>query len=187
MSQDARLPEELSDCERVLVSLVPKASHIDRDRLMIRLGEQAATRSSTPWKWATAASLLLALGLGVRPALVTDGTSQTPLATQTLPDAQQSSERNVTTPPAVARPLASNDDWLLALSTDRFDSSRTLSVRPALASAALASRGSNSQALESAQQLDAPTAIPPVSTPTLRWGDRPLRRDVIDLNTPPTS
>src|SRR3569832_2231258 len=91
MSQDDRIPEELSDCERALLSLVPKASRIDRDRLMIRLGEQAATRSSTPWKWATAASLLLALGLGVRPALVTDGTSQTPLATQTLPDAQQSS------------------------------------------------------------------------------------------------
>jgi hypothetical protein len=187
MSQDERLPAELSDSERAFLSLVPKASRIDRDRLMIRLGEQAATRSSNPWKWATAASLLLALGLGVRPALVPNSSAPTPLAMQTLPDAQQSSEPNVIAAPAVVRPLDSNADWLLALAADRFDSSRTLSVRPALAPAALASRESNSQALDSAQQLDAPGAVPPVRTPTLRWGDRPLRRDVIELATPPTS
>jgi hypothetical protein len=187
MSQDERTPEELSDCERALLSLAPKASRIDRDRLMIRLGEQAATRSSTPWKWATAASLLLALGLGVRPALVTDGTSQTPLATHAVADAQQRTSPNAITPPAAVRPLDSDADWLLALATDRFVSSRTLSVRPALAPAALASRESNGPAFGNAQELDAPAASPPVRTPTLRWGDRPLRRDVIDLAAPPTS
>jgi hypothetical protein len=187
MSQDERTPAELSDSERVLLSLVPKASRIDRDRLMIRLGEQAATRSSTPWKWATAASLLLALGLGVRPTLIPDDSAPTPLATHAPPDAQQSSERNAVAPPAVVRPLDSNDDWLLALAADRFDSSRTLSVRPPLGPAALASRGSGAQALDNAQQLDAPGAVPPIRTPTLRWGDRPLRRDVIDLAAPPTS
>ncbi len=190
MSQDELLPEELNDCQRVLVSLVPRASRVDRDRLMIRLGEQSAARGSTPWKWATGASLLLALVLGLRPALVPPGAAPAQLASESHSDAPRSihsqaslpTDPEVSVPPVAVRPIDSEVDWPLALASGRFDSSRTLTVRPQLATAAQASRGGDAPVLD-----DSLDAIPPRRTPTLRWGDRLLRRDRVDLTAPPTS
>ena len=190
MSQDEHLPEELNDCQRLLVSLAPRASRIDRDRLMILLGEQSAARRSRPWKWATGASLMLALILGTRSALVSDRSATTQLATQSSTDAPESVQPEILRPiepvdrgPLPPRRSIDNEaDWLLAEASGQFDPSRTLTVRPRSATAVLASRPDDVRMLE-----DAADASPPIRTPTLRWGDRPLRRDAADLVAPPTS
>jgi hypothetical protein len=190
MSQDERLPQELNDYERALVSLVPRASRIDRDCLMIRLGQQSAGRGSAPWKWATGASLTLALVLGLRPTLVPQGSAPTPLGTQSSTDAAQFARSETSRPtepddgaPLPTRRVIDNEaDWLLAVASGQFDPSGTLTVRPQSASAVLAPHGGHSRALD-----DGPDASPPIRPPILRWGDRPLRRDAADLATPPTS
>jgi hypothetical protein len=190
MSQDEHLPEELNDCQRLLVSLAPRASRIDRDRLMIRLGEQSAARGSRPWKWATGALLMLALVLGLRSALVPQGFATTQLATQSPTDAPQSvhpetlrpTEPDDGAPLPTRRPIDNVADWLLAEASGQFDPSRTLTVRPRSATAVLASRPGDVRVLD-----DSPDTSPPIRTPTLRWGDRPLRRDAADLVAPPTS
>lgn len=190
MSQDELLPEELNDYERLLITLAPRASRIDRDRLMIRLGEQSAARGSTPWKWATAASLMLALALGLRPAFAPPGSAPMQLATQTpsqesrAVNAQEArpTESDHGAAPAPVRPIDTEVEWLLALASGRFDSSRTLTVRPRPASAALASHVDSAPGTD-----DSPNTGPSVRTPTLRWGDRPLMRDAVDQAAPPTS
>jgi hypothetical protein len=66
MSPDEILPADLKNYERALLALAPTASRIDRDRLMVRLGEQSAVgvrvrgTSASLWKCATAASLVVA-------------------------------------------------------------------------------------------------------------------------------
>jgi hypothetical protein len=188
MSQDERLPEELNDHEGALVSLVPLASRIDRDRLMVRLGEQSAGRGSVPWKWATGASLMLALVLGLRQALDPQGSAPTQLAAQTSADtptsvcASRPAEPNDAAPLPTRRPIDNEVDWLLGAASGQFDPSGTLTVRPQSATAVLASRAGNARVLDGA-----PDMSPPIRTPILRWGDRPLRRDAAVLATPPTS
>ncbi len=193
MSQDELLPEELNDYERLLIALAPRASRIDRDRLMIRLGEQSAARGSTPWKWATAASLMLALALGLRPAFAPPGSAPTQLATQTPAKASRAEDEagaqdaRPTEPdngaaPAPVRPIDTEVDWVLALASGRFDSSGTLTVRPRPASSALASHVDSAPVAD-----DSPNTSPSVRTQTLRWGDRPLMRDAVDQAPPPTS
>ncbi|HTM54967.1 MAG TPA: hypothetical protein VL175_13120 [Pirellulales bacterium] len=189
MSQDEHLPEELNDCQRLLASLAPRASRIDRDRLMIRLGEQSAAGGSVPWKWATAASLMLALVLGLRPALVSQESATRQLATHSSKDAPQAyhpetlrPEPNDGAPPPTRRSIDNEADWLLAVASGEFDPARTLTVRPRFATAVLASRPNDAQVLD-----NSPDPSPPVRTPMLRWGDRPLRRDAADLTAPPTS
>lgn len=184
MSQDELLPEELNDYERLLVQLAPRASRIDRDRLMLRLGEQSAARGSTPWKWATAASLMLALVLGLRPAFAPSGSAPTQLATPSPPQLPlaEPADTDVGVPSALDRPIHNDTDWILALASGRFDSSGTLTVRPRPANAALASHVDSAPLAD-----DSANASPAVRTPTLRWGDRPLMRDAIDQASPPTS
>jgi hypothetical protein len=62
-----RLNPELAAVEAALASLVPKASGVDRDRLMFLAGQAAARPRRGAWLWpcATAASLLLAAALGI--------------------------------------------------------------------------------------------------------------------------
>ena len=137
MSQN-ELPEELNDTERALLALSPRASRIDRDRLMIALGEQSAGRGATPWKWATGASLLLALALGVRPAPESQTMAPQQMATQEklneAPGVVNGEASKAAEPSEVAAPasrLARDEfDWLRALASGRFDSSRPLTVRP---------------------------------------------------------
>ncbi len=189
MSQDEHLPEELNDCQRMLASLAPRASRIDRDRLMIHLGEQSAARGSTPWKWATGASLMLAFVLGLRPAILPQGAAPAHIVSQNDAEAPGGMRRensrvreHAEAPHAVVRPIGDEADWLLSLASGRFDASRPLTVRPQLATDALAARAADARVPD-----DSPDANPPPRTPTLRWGDRRLRRDGIGLATPPTS
>jgi len=189
MSQDEHLPEELNDCQRLLASLAPRASRIDRDRLMICLGEQSAAGGSGPWKWATGASLMLALVLGLRPALVSQESATRQLATHSSKDAPQAfpetlrpAEPKDGAPRPTRRSIDNESDWLLAVASGAFDPARTLTVRPRSATAVLASRPNDAHVLD-----NSPDVSPPVRAPTLRWGDRPLRRDAADLVAPPTS
>lgn len=186
MSQD-ELPEELSDTERLLVTLAPRASRIDRDRLMIALGEQSAARGSTPWKWATAASLMLALALGVRPVFESQTVGPQQIATQQkmdeapgvvnveVPEAAESSE--VASPDS--RLAGGEFDWLRALASGRFDSSRPLTVRPQLSSDEAALRSA-----EVAVRDETEDRRPADRTPMLRWGDERLRRESVQQVMP---
>ncbi len=191
MSQDELLPEDLNDCQRVLTELVPRASRIDRDRLMIRLGERSAARGSRGWKWATAASLTLAIVLGLRPVLDRQATAPAQLAVQGPPAAPRSPQPESLRPaqPDDAAPLPAvpaidvEAAWLLAVANGQYNPSGMLTVRPQSAMAELATRAGNSSA---------PPDISPDTTPTrrapmLRWGDRPLWRETVDLTAPPTS
>ncbi|MBX3414538.1 MAG: hypothetical protein KF708_17760 [Pirellulales bacterium] len=78
MSSHERLPQELSNFERILAGLAPAPSRIDRDRLMFELGVQSATAplAASPggrpsrWispagVWAAAAVLLACTSLGL--------------------------------------------------------------------------------------------------------------------------
>ncbi len=175
MSQN-ELPEELNDTERALLSLAPRASRIDRDRLMIALGEQAATRSATPWKWATGASLLLALVLGVRPALESqeDGPQQI-AERQNDGDAIEAVSAATADPkdmPPDYRVASDEFDWLRALASGRFDNSRPLSVRPEWNRGEVALRNA-----EVAVRDETEETRPAAREPMLRWGDERLRRD----------
>ncbi len=186
MSQN-ELPEELNDTERTLLALAPRASRIDRDRLMIRLGEQSAARGATPWKWATAASLLLALALGVRPAPESQTVGPQQVATPEKID-EAPGVVNVEVPEAagsseVAGPdsrLAREEfDWPRALASGRFDSSRPLTVRPEWGSG-----GAELRSAEVAVRDEAEDRRPATRTPMLRWGDERLRRNSVQQMTP---
>jgi hypothetical protein len=171
----------------MLTSLSPRASRIDRDRLMIRLGQQSAARGAAPWKWATGASLMLALVLGVRPAIVSSGAAPAQLAIQskaaeqpsTRADGPQHAEPHNDSPRAPERPLRDEGAWLMALASGRFDSPGMLTVRPRLATIELASRGGDGQVAG-----DSPASSPPARTPMLRWGDR-RKREAVELAAPP--
>lgn len=172
MSQD-ELPEELNDTERTLLSLAPRASRIDRDRLMIALGEQSAARGTNPWKWATAASLLLALALGVRPALETPTVGPQQIAVQEDGSGASEAVSAAAADPKDVIPdhraAGEESDWLRALASGQFDSSRPLSVRPAWTSGDVA--------LRSAEVRDEMEETRPAARePMLRWGDERLRR-----------
>jgi hypothetical protein len=64
MSQEPLNPD-LAAVEKALASLAPRASTIDRDRLMFLAGQAVGTPPRTRWLWplSTAASLLLAVSL----------------------------------------------------------------------------------------------------------------------------
>jgi hypothetical protein len=71
MSAEEPLKPELAAVEAALASLALRPAAVERDRLMFLAGQAAAlkaTRRRGAWRWpcATAASLLLALGLGLR-------------------------------------------------------------------------------------------------------------------------
>lgn len=190
MSQDELLPEELNDCRHAFESLLPRTSRIDRDRLMIRLGQESAARASRPWKWSTAAALLLAVGLGLRPALVQqaaapgqvarDDTSAAPRAPE--PSPSQSEEQDKPTRRQATRPVDNRSAWLQAVASGRFDSSRVLSVRPRLTEDALATRAPDAPGTN-----DSPAARSSGRAPVLRWGDRLLNRDLVEPAGPPAS
>ena len=189
MSQDELLPEELNHCQQVLGALVPRASRVDRDRLMLRLGQQSARRGSTPWKWATGASLLLAAVLGLRPAFVPQAAAPTQLAAQDNAKTLEAAPREKSLPADHAaaprpefRPSDDQTEWLLALANGRFDRSRTLTVRPPWRTSEPASPASDAAVSDNSSNTDSTRSAQP-----LRWGDRRLRRDNIDLAAPPTS
>ncbi len=92
-----------------------------------------------------------------------------------VPEAAEASE--------VASPdsrLAGDEfDWLRALASGRFDSSRRLTVRPEL--------GSGEGELRSAEVAvrdEAEDRRPADRTPMLRWGDERLRRNSMEQVTP---
>jgi len=182
MSQD-ELPEELSDTERLLVTLAPRASRIDRDRLMIALGEQSAARGSTPWKWATAASLMLALVLGVRPAFESQTVGPQQIAKQQGKDAAAeavtAADPDLNDDPPASRTASGEFDWLRALASGRFDSSRPLTVRPQWSSDEAALRSA-----EVAVRDETEDRRPADRTPMLRWGDERLRRESVQQVMP---
>jgi hypothetical protein len=183
-----RLSEELNDTERTLLSLAPRASRIDRDRLMIALGEQTAARSATPWKWATGASLALALALGVRSGFDAPAVAPRPIATrQDAGEEPRASDDKTSQPvesPEVAEPArATSDDfdWLRALASGQFDSSRPLTVRPEFTQGETALRGA-----EVAVRDETEKTQPAARTPMLRWGDERLRRGEGEWSGPRT-
>lgn len=72
MPAEEPLKPELAAVEAALAALAPRPAAVDRDRLMFQAGQAAAARALGPrhaaWRWpcATAASLVLALVLGLR-------------------------------------------------------------------------------------------------------------------------
>lgn len=150
---------------------------------MLRLGRESAAQSATPWKWATAASLLLALGLAVRPAFVsTAGTSvevanqsETAVSQPAQVEAAVSATAIEAATPAVEAAVRDKADWLVALASGSYDSSQPLSVRPQFAPGAGPLRTA-----EVAVRDDSQEAVPP-REPMLRWGDQRFRRDKSEL------
>lgn len=185
MSQDEHLPEELTDTERLLVTLAPRGSRIDRDRLMIALGEQSAARGATPWKWATGASLLLALVLGVRPALETqeDGAQQIAEQENGSDAIEVISSAATDSKDAIPDHRAAGEefDWLRALASGRFDSTRPLTVRPELTTGDFGNWN-----VEVAVRDETEKRRPAERTPMLRWGDERLRRGEAEMFVPRT-
>lgn len=182
------LSEELNDTEQALLSLAPRASRIDRDRLMIALGKQSAARSATPWKWATGASLMLALALGVRPAFDEQTAELQPIVKQQ--DAGDARSVVAEESPALAESpqIQTPDrwprdefDWLRALASGRFDSSRPLTVRPELGAS-----GTTLRSAEVAVRDETEETRPAHRQPMLRWGDERLRQGEAEMFVPRT-
>jgi len=57
-------PAELGAIETSLRGLQPTAAFLDRDRLMFKAGQESMRRLQMLWPMATAAAVLLAVGLG---------------------------------------------------------------------------------------------------------------------------
>ena len=55
---------DLSRTERRIAAWRPSAVAIDRDRMLYEAGRASARAAARPWQFATAATLLLAVGLG---------------------------------------------------------------------------------------------------------------------------
>ncbi len=58
------LGPDLSPTERRIAAWRPSAVAIDRDRMLYEAGRASARAAARPWQFATAAALLLAVGLG---------------------------------------------------------------------------------------------------------------------------
>ncbi|REK18352.1 MAG: hypothetical protein DWQ37_04350 [Planctomycetota bacterium] len=192
MSQDELLPEELNDCQQALSALVPRASRIDRDRLMIRLGEQSAARGSLGWKWATAASLSLAVLMAVRPWFVPQAGAPEQVAQQRESAEPLTIQHEPSPPAAVEDPAPSSDSpakavpeideegaWLLAVASGQYQSAGMLTVRPQPESLTA------SRAADATEASDALLERGLERAPMLRWRDRALRRDGFGPAAPP--
>jgi hypothetical protein len=141
MSQDEFLNDPLSAFEQSLRLLSPQASQIDRDRLMFRLGQAAAApapRATWRWKLATAAWLLVSIGLGARLATMPTAEATTEIAADT--------NTHVVPPPQAARVVAASQTnsrrgtrprgeaaRLLAVADGTFDPDSVLDAWPSLA------------------------------------------------------
>lgn len=196
MPEGEQLPEDLKAYESALVSLVPKSSSVDRDRLMFRLGQLAAAegrergQSAWPWKLATAASLLVSLGLAARLAtlavggdahgVITAANSKNDQADSTEPRASKSPLFENQTNDADVSPLNGDSAWITSLARSDFELFGTLSVRPSRNAGHRVWRGPQ----ETRPSVVAPQESDPAKrAPILRWGDREVWNEAVDIDS----